>query len=103
MSVNNKIRALLNIKNKKTQDLSECLGISVQAVRNKFTRNSFSADDLIKIASYLECDLAFIIDENQRISLDMSDIKGNDDNKWITKLQLHFINKQHLLSHIKHH
>lgn len=75
MSVSNKVRAILNIKEKKPQDLSECLGISVQAVRNKFTRDSFSMDDLIKISEFLNCTLTFEIGDNQRIILDSDDIR----------------------------
>lgn len=75
MSVNNKLRALLNTKNKRPVDLTECLGITAQAIRNKFTRDSFSVSDLIKIADFLDCDLSFVIDEKQKIILDTSDIK----------------------------
>ena len=42
---------------------------------NKFYRDSFSAEDLIKIADFLGCGLAFIIDDAQRVVLDKSDIK----------------------------
>lgn len=76
MSVSNKIRALLNLKDMKPQDLSTCLGISVQAVRNKFTRDSFSVADLIKIASYLDCELLFKLNESQKIELSQEDLKA---------------------------
>lgn len=76
MSVSNKIRALLNLKDMKPQNLSTCLGISVQAVRNKFTRDSFSVADLIKIASYLDCELLFKLNESQKIKLSQEDLKA---------------------------
>ncbi|MPM83798.1 hypothetical protein SDC9_130867 [bioreactor metagenome] len=75
MGVSNKIKVLLILHNKKTADLAPCLDISVQGVRNKFTRNSFSADDLIKIADFLDCELAFILSDTQRISLALSDLR----------------------------
>ncbi|MEG0894557.1 MAG: helix-turn-helix domain-containing protein [Oscillospiraceae bacterium] len=75
LSVSSKLRALLNVNNKKTQDLAECLGISIQAVRNKFTRNSFSATDLIKISEYLQSELTFNTVSNQKIILDKSDLE----------------------------
>lgn len=78
MSVSNKIRAMLNIKNMKTQDLAACLNISVQAVRNKFTRDSFSVSDLIKICSFLDCELLFKINDSQYIELSMEDLKIAD-------------------------
>ena len=34
-------------------DLADCLGVSVQAVRNKFSRDSFSVNDIIKITDTL--------------------------------------------------
>lgn len=78
MAISDKIKALLSLKGKKSYELAEYLGITPQAMRNKLSRNSFSASDLIKIANFLNCDLPFEINENQKIILDMSDIKGKD-------------------------
>ena len=58
---------LHKLKGKNNSDLAGYLGISAQALSNKLYRNSFSAADLIRIASFLECDLAFVIDESQKI------------------------------------
>jgi len=55
--------------------LAEYLGISKQGSSNKLFRGSFSAEDLIKIATFLKCDLGFITDDGQRIILDINDIK----------------------------
>ena len=75
MAVSSKIKAVLNIKGKDHKSLANYLGISSQALSNKFYRNSFSADDLIKIADFLGCDLAFIIDDTQRVVLDKTDLQ----------------------------
>lgn len=75
MSINNKIRAALSLTGHKPADLAECLGITVQAVRNKFSRDSFSAEDLIRISDYLQCDLALVIDKNQRVIFDITDVE----------------------------
>lgn len=75
MSVTDKIKALLSIKGKKNIDLAEYLGISPQSMQNKLSRGSFSAEDLIKIADFLECRLEFNIDGNQKIVLGMDDIR----------------------------
>jgi hypothetical protein len=48
---------------------------------NKFYRDSYSGEDLIKIARFLECDLAFIIDASQKIILDESDLAGTQGGK----------------------
>ncbi len=75
MAISSKIKALLKLKGKENADLARHLGISTQALSNKFYRDSFSASDLIRIAAFLECNLAFIIDEAQKIVLDESDLK----------------------------
>ena len=75
MSVTNKLRAVLNIAEKKPADLSECLGVSVQAVRNKFSRDSFSVSDIIKITDYIGWELQCKAPNGQIVSLTIDDIK----------------------------
>ena len=79
MAVSGKIKALLSIKGKDHAGLSEYLGISAQALSNKFYRDSFSASDLIKIADYIGCPLAFVVDDVQKIVLDRSDLNKSDN------------------------
>jgi len=68
MAISDKIKALLKLRGLNNQALAECLGISAQALSNKFYRDSYSGEDLIKIAAFLECELAFISGET-KISL----------------------------------
>jgi transcriptional regulator with XRE-family HTH domain len=68
MAISDKIKALLKLKGKNNQELAEYLGISSQALSNKFYRDSYSGEDLIKVATFLECELAFITGET-KISL----------------------------------
>jgi len=75
LAISNKIKGLMNFKGKKSYELAEYFGISAPAMRNKISRDSFSAEDLIKIAAFLEIDLAFISD-TQKTILDMDDIKA---------------------------
>lgn len=75
MAVSEKIKALLQIRGKKKNELAEYLGMNSQSLSNKFSRDSFSAEDLIKISTFLDCSLTFEIDDKQKIILDMSDIK----------------------------
>ena len=74
MAISDKVKALLKLKGKNNQGLAEHLGISNQALSNKFYRDSYSGEDLIKIAAYLECELAFISGET-KIALTVDDIK----------------------------
>jgi transcriptional regulator with XRE-family HTH domain len=73
MAVSDKVKALLKLKGKNNSGLAEYLGISVQALSNKFYRDSYSGDDLVKIAAFLECELAFIADST-KIALTLDDI-----------------------------
>lgn len=75
IAVSEKIKALLQLKGKKKNELAAYLGMNSQSLSNKFNRDSFSAEDLIKISNFLECSLIFEIDDKQKITLDMSDIK----------------------------
>ena len=75
MAISSKIKALLQLSGKDNTGLASYLGISSQALSNKFYRDSFSAADLIKIADYTECPLTFLSKDGNKISFDISDIK----------------------------
>jgi transcriptional regulator with XRE-family HTH domain len=77
MAVADKVKAFLNLKGKDTAELAKYLKISKQALSNKYYRDSFSAEDLIKIADFFKCNLAFI-DNTDRINFDISDIKAGE-------------------------
>ena len=74
MAISDKVKALLKLKGKSNKGLAEYLGISDQALSNKFYRDSYSGEDLISIAEFLECELAFITGET-KITLATDDIK----------------------------
>jgi transcriptional regulator with XRE-family HTH domain len=76
MAISDKVKALLKLKGKNNMALAEYLGISAQALSNKFYRDSYSGEDLVKIAAFLECELAFIVDSSTRIALSLDDIKA---------------------------
>jgi len=76
MDISTKIKGLLKTHGKKNTELAAYLGLSTpQTLNNKFKRCSFSAGDLIKIASFVGCDLAFVLSDGQKINLVMSDIE----------------------------
>ncbi len=79
MAVSDKVKALLNLKGKKIIDLAEYFGMTQQAMRNKLSRGSFSAEDLIRIATFLDAELSFKLSANQSIILDASDLRVQDD------------------------
>lgn len=75
MSVANKLRAVLNLTDSKPANLAECLGVPVQSVRNKFSRDVFSVSDVLKICDYLGCELQIKTGDGQTIALTIDDIK----------------------------
>lgn len=77
MSIANKLKYVMGEKNKRREDIANVLKISNQAVSNKFNRDSFSAEDLIKIANCLGVSLA-LIDNNKTVSFDLDDIKDGE-------------------------
>lgn len=52
-NISSKIKGLLALNGKKSVELAKYLGISRQSLANKFSRGSFSAEDLIKVAEFL--------------------------------------------------
>lgn len=70
MSVSNTIKALLYMKEKKQTELASHFGMNPQSMANKMSRESFSAKDLIKIAEFTGCRLAFVMDDGQNLYLD---------------------------------
>lgn len=74
MSISTKIKALLNLCEKDHAGLAAHYGISKQALSNKFYRDSFSAEDLIKAADFCGCTLAFSTLSGVTIKLEPNDL-----------------------------
>lgn len=75
MSFSQKIKSVLTLSGKDHAGLAAYLGISNQALSNKFYRDSFSAADLVKVADYCGSTLAFLTNDGNKIALDASDMK----------------------------
>ncbi len=68
--ISSAIRSLLDYSGKKQASLLEILDVnSKQSLSNKFTNERWSAEDLAKIADYLDCELAFILPDGRRVSI----------------------------------
>lgn len=66
MNISNQIKGLLVEKSLKQQDLQTVLAVSSkQAVNNKFAKNSWSVEDLIKVVSFLDGELIIRVDERE--------------------------------------
>jgi len=71
MYVSEKIKAMLTLKKQKIIELADFFGVTRQSMSNKLNRGKFSAEDLIKVAEFVDCDLLFELDDGQRIYLRM--------------------------------
>lgn len=69
MSISSKVKALLAINEKKQIDLAQHFGMTKQSMNNKMSRDSWSAEDLIQVAEFCGCQLAFVCPDGQHIYL----------------------------------
>ena len=71
MSVSASIKALLELKGFKQRDLIQPLGVSgknpAQSLSNKFREGRWSAADLLSVAEFTGCKLAFILPDGERV------------------------------------
>lgn len=68
MSKSGKIKALLALKDKKNMDYANILNLArPQALTTKYSRESFTSNDLIKLAELTNTRLAFIDENNKPI------------------------------------
>jgi hypothetical protein len=68
MSISKKIKALLSLNGKKQSDLMSVLKVSSQqSLSNKFTGERWFANDLVAIADFCGCKLAFVLPDGQQI------------------------------------
>ena len=75
MSIAGKVKGLLSANGKDYSGLASALGISSQALSNKFYRDSFSVEDLIIVAECANCELAFLSADGSKTVLNRADIK----------------------------
>lgn len=71
MAISKKIKSLLMETDKKQADLVKVLSMSSkQSLSNKFSNERWSAEDLVKIAEFCGCKLAFVLPNGERITID---------------------------------
>lgn len=80
MSFSNKLKSILSVTGHKPADLSECLNMSVQSVRNKIFRGSYSVDDMLRIFDYLECEVTVKTKDGIVFPLTIDDVRQDADN-----------------------
>jgi len=70
MTISDKVKGLLALCGKKQLDLAAHFGMSKQTMSNKFARNGWFAKDLIEVAKFCGCKLAFVMPDGQQIIID---------------------------------
>lgn len=73
MAVANKVKALLAMCGKKQIELADYFGMGKQSMNNKMARDSWSAKDLVKVAEFTGCKVAFVLPDGQHIFLESQD------------------------------
>ena len=79
MSISDRVKGLLALCGKKQIDLAASFDMSKQTMGNKMARGSWSARDLVKVAEFCGCRLAFIMPDGQQIFIEAESEKGPDD------------------------
>lgn len=69
MSMSDNVKALLTLSGKKQVEVAICFGMAKQAMNNKMRRDSWSANDLAKVAEFCGYKLAFIGPNGTQITL----------------------------------
>lgn len=81
MGISSKLKSAVKDNGYMMSELAEYLGLSRQSLSNKFKRESFSAEDLIKIATFLGGELVISCDKGRFATFAQEDIDQADINK----------------------
>ena len=75
MPITDKVKAAMAVSGKENKDLAQYLGITKQALSNKFNRGSYSAEDLIKMADFTGATLNLEFEDRPKIAFSLDDIR----------------------------
>lgn len=78
MILTDAIKGLLALRGKKQIELAQYFGMSKQAMNNKISKNSWFGKDLINVAEFCGCKLAFILPDGQQIILENKPNESKD-------------------------
>lgn len=74
-----KVKALLRCVGKKQTELAAYLGMRPQNLATKMMRDSWHADDLIKVADFTGAKVGFFLPDGTSIFLDAAEKEGGGD------------------------
>lgn len=61
------VRAVLSIIGKNQSEMAEAFGMSKQSMNNKFSRNSWTLSDLLKLSAMADCKLLYRFDDGTEL------------------------------------
>ncbi|WP_455544054.1 helix-turn-helix domain-containing protein [Intestinibacter sp.] len=67
MSATKLIKQIMIERNISVKDLAEKLDIKPQSMSNKFHRDSFSFNEVVKILDILDCDITIVTRDTEKI------------------------------------
>ena len=76
--ITDKVKALLALSDKKNIDLARHFNMTPQTMSNKMMLNRYTADELIKIAEFTGCRVAFVLPDGQHIFLEPEDARRGE-------------------------
>lgn len=79
MSISDKVKGILALSGRKQTELAVEYGMSRQSMGNKFARGSWSASDLARVAKFCGGELAVILPDGQKITIDPDEPKAETD------------------------
>lgn len=78
MKVSDKVKAILQLSGHKQMELAEHLGMTAQSMNNKFNRDSWSAKDLLAVAEFADCKLAFVLSDGSKVYLSQKETSPDE-------------------------
>ena len=72
--VSDKIKMILKQKGVKVSQLAEYMNVKPQSVTNKFSRDSWSVQDLISVLDFLDCQLVIESKSDTKIMFSLDDV-----------------------------
>lgn len=74
--VSQKVKQIMKMKKVTNVQVAKHLGTSPQALANKFSRETLSAEELISILDFLGCQIAVEAIPDVIVQFNISDVKG---------------------------
>lgn len=75
--ISNKIKQIMKDKHIKAIDVAKYLRITPQSLNRKFTKDCWSAQDLISVLDFMGCNLTIEYKPDTKLVFSMDDIKKN--------------------------